>query len=222
MVKIGQVNPTTMMEAKKGEKIQIFPPKQQQHNTYSKVMPKLTKTIMSPLTTMPTKKLMVAPNGISPKPLTPLTMTTSPSMMAIHENRMPLSSVTKVNNEQKVTSLQKNNNNRVVATIEKNMIPSSMNDKLLPQQQSIENSKENLKEKIKGTAGYTSEREKILLGDVHPYITCYLCKGYLIEATTIVECLHTYCHSCLMKYLCREKSCPQCEMSINKSKTNIK
>lgn len=214
MVKIGSV----IMDAKKGEKIQIFPSKHQHHNSYNnKVMPKLTKTIMSPLTTMPAKNLMMAPNGMPSKSLASLKMTTSPTMMTAHEHRMPLCSVTKSNNEQKMTTPQKTN---VVNAIEKNMIPSSMNDKL---PQSIENScKENLKEKSKGTAGYTSEREKILLGDVHPYITCYLCKGYLIEATTIVECLHTYCHSCLMKYLCREKSCPQCEMSINKSKTNIK
>lgn len=214
MVKIG--SNSVIMDAKKGEKIQIFPSKHQHHNSYNKVMPKLTKTIMSPLTTMPTKNLMMAPNLIPAKSLASLRMTTSP-VMTVHEHRMPLSSVTKSNNEQKMTTPQKTN---VVNAIEKNMIPSSMNDKL---PQSIENScKENLKEHSKGTAGYTSEREKISLGDVHPYITCYLCKGYLIEATTIVECLHTYCHSCLMKYLCREKSCPQCEMSINKSKTNIK
>lgn len=214
MVKIG--SNSVIMDAKKGEKIQIFPPKHQHHNNYNKVMPKLTKTIMSPLTTMPTKNLMMAPNKTPSKPLVNLKMT-SPSVMTVHEHRMPLSSVKKPNNEQKMTTLQKTND---VNAIEKNMIPSSMNDKL---PQSIENScKENSKERSKGTAGYTSEREKILLGDVHPYITCYLCKGYLIEATTIVECLHTYCHSCLMKYLCREKSCPQCEMSINKSKTNIK
>jgi hypothetical protein len=32
---------------------------------------------------------------------------------------------------------------------------------------------------------------KILLNTVNPYITCNLCKGYLIDATTIVECLHS-------------------------------
>lgn len=221
------------METKKGEKIQIFPSKQQ-HNTYSKVMPKLTKTIMSPLTTMPTKKLtMIASSngGLASKPLTPPTMTTSQhftsSVVAANEHRMPLTAFMKVNNnEQKVmmttSTPQKTYDGKTIE--KKNVIPSySMNDKL--PQSIVGNSsscKENLKEKGKETAGYRSERENISLGDIHPYITCYLCKGYLIEATTIVECLHTYCHSCLMKYLCREKSCPQCEMSINKSKTNIK
>lgn len=32
---------------------------------------------------------------------------------------------------------------------------------------------------------------RVLLHDVHAYITCNLCKGYLIDATTIVECLHS-------------------------------
>jgi hypothetical protein len=31
----------------------------------------------------------------------------------------------------------------------------------------------------------------ILLTDVNDFITCVICKGYLIDATTITECLHT-------------------------------
>lgn len=210
----------TMMEAKK-DKIQMFPPKQP-HNSYtSKMMPKLTKTIMSPLTTMPTKKLMIASNGTPAKPFTPppTALMMSPTANVASENRMPLNAV-KARNEQKIITPQKTNESNA---IEKKTIPSSMNDKRSSQLIEENSCKENIsREKSRVTAGYRSEREKILLGDVQPYITCYLCKGYLIEATTIVECLHTYCHSCLMKYLCREKSCPQCEMSINKSKTNIK
>ena len=60
-------------------------------------MPKLTKTIMSPLTTMPTKNLMMAPNKMPSKPLAPLKMMTSPTVMTVHEHRMPLSSVKKPN-----------------------------------------------------------------------------------------------------------------------------
>lgn len=33
--------------------------------------------------------------------------------------------------------------------------------------------------------------KKVKLKTVNPHITCTLCKGYLIEATTITECLHT-------------------------------
>ncbi|XP_055626507.1 polycomb group protein Psc [Toxorhynchites rutilus septentrionalis] len=63
---------------------------------------------------------------------------------------------------------------------------------------------------------------QILLSSVNPCITCNLCKGYLIDATTIVECLHSFCHSCIMKHLRTEQYCPQCEMMINKAKPNIK
>ena len=35
------------------------------------------------------------------------------------------------------------------------------------------------------------EINQIYLTDVNPYITCVLCKGYLVDATTITECLHT-------------------------------
>ncbi|XP_053689906.1 polycomb group protein Psc [Sabethes cyaneus] len=63
---------------------------------------------------------------------------------------------------------------------------------------------------------------RIHLSSVNPYVTCNLCKGYLIDATTIVECLHSFCHSCIMKHLRTEQYCPQCEMMINKAKPNIK
>lgn len=33
--------------------------------------------------------------------------------------------------------------------------------------------------------------KKIQLKTVNPHITCNLCSGYLIDATTIVECLHS-------------------------------
>lgn len=32
---------------------------------------------------------------------------------------------------------------------------------------------------------------RIKLKHLNPYITCYICKGYLIDATTVTECLHT-------------------------------
>jgi len=30
-----------------------------------------------------------------------------------------------------------------------------------------------------------------LLRDVNPHLICLLCRGYLIDATTVVECLHS-------------------------------
>jgi hypothetical protein len=37
-----------------------------------------------------------------------------------------------------------------------------------------------------------AEKEgRVRLSDVNAYISCVLCKGYLIDATTVTECLHT-------------------------------
>ncbi|XP_064125649.1 polycomb group RING finger protein 5 isoform X2 [Loxodonta africana] len=35
-------------------------------------------------------------------------------------------------------------------------------------------------------------QRKHLVKDFNPYITCYICKGYLIKPTTVTECLHTF------------------------------
>lgn len=44
---------------------------------------------------------------------------------------------------------------------------------------------------------------KIKLKPLNPFITCRICKGYFIDATTIVECLHT-CESHSKKTIFRE------------------
>ncbi|XP_066995031.2 protein suppressor 2 of zeste isoform X2 [Anabrus simplex] len=65
---------------------------------------------------------------------------------------------------------------------------------------------------------------RLRLTDVNPYLMCVLCGGYLIDATTIVECLHSFCRSCLIKYLEGNSFCPICEVQIHKAKPyrNIK
>ncbi|KAH8253681.1 hypothetical protein KR032_006466 [Drosophila birchii] len=68
----------------------------------------------------------------------------------------------------------------------------------------------------------TSRPRPVLLTAVNPHIICHLCQGYLINATTIVECLHSFCHSCLINHLRKERFCPRCEMVINNAKPNIK
>ncbi|WAR22560.1 PCGF3-like protein [Mya arenaria] len=71
------------------------------------------------------------------------------------------------------------------------------------------------------------------LKKVNPEITCGLCKGYLVEATTITECLHTLelyvlelklkdevfsvCRSCLVKFLLENNTCPRCGDLIHQS-----
>ena len=159
----------------------------------------LTKTIMSPLTTMPAKKMMVPPQ---------ISATIKPNYCTTQN-----------------MSMQKNEKPAVTNNIETKQISVMRNVPLLKSSNvvsEIPNPTEKTDIKSIKSAAFSYRSEKISLDDVHPYITCTLCKGYLIEATTIVECLHTFCHSCLMKHLAREKCCPQCDMSINKTKTNIK
>ncbi|XP_054740548.1 protein suppressor 2 of zeste [Anastrepha obliqua] len=43
-------------------------------------------------------------------------------------------------------------------------------------------------------------------------LSCHLCKGYLINPTTVDICLHTYCRSCIVQHLLRETCCPQCKI----------
>ncbi|CAH1645023.1 unnamed protein product [Spodoptera littoralis] len=64
--------------------------------------------------------------------------------------------------------------------------------------------------------------QRTLLGEVNEHITCPLCRGYYIDATTIVECLHSFCRSCIIKHLRAKSYCPVCEMMINSAKPNIK
>lgn len=64
--------------------------------------------------------------------------------------------------------------------------------------------------------------QRTLIGEVNEHITCTLCRGYYIDATTIVECLHSFCRSCIIKHLQVKSYCPVCEMMINSAKPNIK
>lgn len=54
-----------------------------------------------------------------------------------------------------------------------------------------------LKQNSKPKFYWSREMErKIKLKTLNPYITCQICRGYLIDATTVTECLHT-CESSL-------------------------
>lgn len=59
--------------------------------------------------------------------------------------------------------------------------------------------------------------KKIKLKTLNPFITCNICKGYLIDATAITECLHTFCKSCLIKHLEANTNCPTCNIVIHHS-----
>ncbi|XP_061186061.1 polycomb group protein Psc-like [Saccostrea echinata] len=59
---------------------------------------------------------------------------------------------------------------------------------------------------------------------LNPHLICVLCGGYLIDATTIVECLHSFCKTCIVRYLESSKFCPICDVQVHKTKpfTNIR
>ena len=49
-------------------------------------------------------------------------------------------------------------------------------------------------------------------------ITCILCNGYFVDATTILDCLHTFCKSCLLKHFEEhDNTCPRCQTLIHQS-----
>ncbi|XP_055335476.1 polycomb group RING finger protein 3-like [Paramacrobiotus metropolitanus] len=61
-----------------------------------------------------------------------------------------------------------------------------------------------------------SER-KIPAKDFLHLIQCKLCNGVLVNSTTIIECLHTFCKSCLVKHLQKADSCPMCGNVVHQS-----
>ncbi|KAJ8335751.1 hypothetical protein SKAU_G00390930 [Synaphobranchus kaupii] len=61
------------------------------------------------------------------------------------------------------------------------------------------------------------EEAKLKIKELNEHIVCYLCAGYFIDATTITECLHTFCKSCIVKYLQTSKYCPMCNIKIHET-----
>lgn len=87
--------------------------------------------------------------------------------------------------------------------------------------------------------GKMRRANRIPITELNQHITCTLCKGYFIDATTIIECLHTctitttflvtqppiltdslftVCRSCIVRYLETNKYCPVCDVQVHKSK----
>ncbi|KTF75288.1 hypothetical protein cypCar_00039536 [Cyprinus carpio] len=62
----------------------------------------------------------------------------------------------------------------------------------------------------------TSHR-KHLVRDFNHFITCYICKGYLIKPTTVTECLHTFCKSCIVQHFEDSNDCPKCGIQVHET-----
>lgn len=72
------------------------------------------------------------------------------------------------------------------------------------------------------STGGVAAPPRTMIEEVNSQLMCVLCRGYYIDATTIVECLHSFCRSCIIKHLKVKSYCPICEMMINSAKPNIK
>lgn len=57
----------------------------------------------------------------------------------------------------------------------------------------------------------------VKIRELNPHIVCGLCAGYFIDATTITECSHTFCKSCIVKYFQTKQSCPQCGQKMHET-----
>lgn len=59
---------------------------------------------------------------------------------------------------------------------------------------------------------------KSKVADLNPNLLCVLCGGYYVDATTIIECLHSFCKACIVRYLETNKYCPICDVQVHKTK----
>merc|ERR1711971_483075 len=75
--------------------------------------------------------------------------------------------------------------------------------------------KMSLKDEIKDELKDPLDR-KCKLRTLNEMITCKICHGYLVDATTVTECLHTFCKSCIVKHLEDSNECPECEDLVYK------
>lgn len=63
-----------------------------------------------------------------------------------------------------------------------------------------------------------AEKRRLDVTELNPHIQCQLCKGYLIDPVTVVECLHSFCKSCIIRHVETSKACPNCDIQIHKTK----
>ncbi|XP_015678615.1 polycomb complex protein BMI-1 [Protobothrops mucrosquamatus] len=58
----------------------------------------------------------------------------------------------------------------------------------------------------------------IKITELNPHLMCVICGGYFIDATTIIECLHSFCKTCIVHYLESSKYCPICDVQVHKTR----
>ncbi|XP_008319578.1 polycomb group RING finger protein 6 [Cynoglossus semilaevis] len=63
----------------------------------------------------------------------------------------------------------------------------------------------------------SEDETKLPLNQFYPYIRCALCCGFLIDATTVTECLHSFCKSCIVKHFFSSNRCPTCSTVVHQT-----
>ena len=58
---------------------------------------------------------------------------------------------------------------------------------------------------------------------LNEHFQCGICEGYLIDATTITQCFHSFCKSCIVHFIENiDNRCPTCNTSLNDTKNCIR
>ncbi|XP_072037981.1 polycomb complex protein BMI-1-like isoform X2 [Amphiura filiformis] len=70
-------------------------------------------------------------------------------------------------------------------------------------------------------AGGMLRSARMKITELNPHLVCALCSGYLVDATTIIECLHSYCRTCIVRHFEKEKKCPICSVKVHKTKPHL-
>mmetsp|Transcript_2311 Transcript_2311/g.4724 ORF Transcript_2311/g.4724 Transcript_2311/m.4724 type:complete len:250 (+) Transcript_2311:67-816(+) len=65
-------------------------------------------------------------------------------------------------------------------------------------------------------AGATLEGSDVVFPTriMNEHLICSLCMGYLRDALTVTECLHTFCKPCIYQHFCEYLTCPTCECQL--------
>uniref|UniRef100_A0A1A8DJ50 Polycomb group RING finger protein 6 n=1 Tax=Nothobranchius kadleci TaxID=1051664 RepID=A0A1A8DJ50_NOTKA len=64
---------------------------------------------------------------------------------------------------------------------------------------------------------HSEDEVKVPINQLYPYIRCALCCGFFIDATTITECLHTFCKTCIVKHFFHSNRCPTCSIVVHQT-----
>ncbi|CAD5112312.1 DgyrCDS1538 [Dimorphilus gyrociliatus] len=59
---------------------------------------------------------------------------------------------------------------------------------------------------------------QIQISSLNESIMCALCGGYLINATSITECHHSFCRSCIMRFVETSRICPICDVKLHETR----